>query len=200
MRNRTVREPEEKVHRKIPGLIGGNPFDHADAQWQEVYLHCSECKKPLFEWAFAFRYAAGFNETEQLYDFTRIAPMIERAIKSHPCLANKSFKPERRISESEMMSGRIELPKQHYPGLSLRCSGHGVFVGGEKCPGCSDCQASDELKQLRKEVDILLKADKPKFTQGMWIINTKNGDLKQITAAEATLFNNTPDENIKPYI
>jgi hypothetical protein len=201
MRNRNVKSSLTSAELS-KHVIARNPFDMIERAG--CYLACSSCGNLISPWALEVRWVNGYDEiTSFESQESRIKRIIEYNIANHKCLQKRLEEKEKRISEAEMMSGRIKIdkPKQIYPGLSLRCSGYGVFVNGEKCPGCPDCNVSDELKELRKGVDFLLnRKPMPQFSIGMWVINTDTGDIWQVNETDAANFNATPKENIKPYL
>lgn len=185
MRNRTYRSlsSEEQTRKHI---LTRNPFDNV--HWEMVVMMCSTCRESILPWPIQFQY----DHAEYLYDGLRIKAIIERGINNHKKICaqfkkNEETTPEPRISEAEMMSGRIfiEKPKQIFPGLSRRCSGYGVFVGGEKCTGCPDCT---------KPID-----QDPEFKINQWVINTTSGDIWQLSESEVIKYNSKKFDNIKHY-
>lgn len=94
--------------------------------------------------------------------------ILQKALNAHACMRMNY---EKRISEDELMSGRIQA-RQEADAL-LEIMDNQTFPDEIEI---KPAPVSDELKQLREDVDKLL-AEKPEdiFKVGMWVMNTDNG-------------------------
>jgi hypothetical protein len=105
-----MRNRNEKFTQSTSHVTARNPFDYMDLHWQEVYLVCSACKALILPWAVAFKYDSG---VESFYDDrqNRMDNLIHHNLKKHACtkalIENQIV--QKRISEEEMMSGRIKI-------------------------------------------------------------------------------------------